>query len=180
MIAIARRAVSYVLLTLSVILFSATCTSTRPSRAILLQFTPPARSAGLIPGSWEKVESLRQGSRLVVTLKTGDRLDGAFKAVTLEALTLTDAIGKEFMVPRSEVGTIVAQVRDDLAKGALIGAGVGLSAALAALAIAGSQDGSVLPSAKWGAPLLLSGLGSLGGMLVDRAHRRQQIVYVAP
>jgi hypothetical protein len=28
--------------------------------------------------------------------------------------------------------------------------------------------------------LLLSGLGSLGGMLVDRAYKREQIVYVAP
>jgi len=47
---------------------------------------------------------------------------------------------------------IVAQVRDDLANGALMGAGVGLSAALAALAIAGSRDNYVLPLAKWGPP----------------------------
>jgi hypothetical protein len=45
--------------------------------------------------------------------------------------------------------------------------------------IAGSGDGYVLPSAKWGAPVLLSGLGSIGGMLVDRAHKPQQLVYVA-
>jgi hypothetical protein len=119
------------------------------------------------------------GSPLVVTLKTGDRLRGTLKAVTLGALTLTDPTGKEFMVPRPEVGTIVAEVRDDLANGALIGAGVGLSAALAALAIAGSRAGYVLPSAKWGAPLLLSGIGGVGGMLVDRAHKRDEMVYVA-
>lgn len=90
-----------------------------------------------------------------------------------------DASGKEFIIARSEVGTIVAQVRDDLANGALIGAGVGLSAALTVLAIVGSQDGYVLRSAKWGAPLLLSGLGGLAGMLVDRAHKRERTVYVA-
>jgi hypothetical protein len=172
--------VSSALLTLVIALLGSACASARPNRAALLQFTPPSRSAGPIPGSWEKVEGLRLGSLLVVTLKTGARLAGALKALTLGDLTLTDATGKEFMIARSEVGAIVAQVRDDLTNGALIGAGVGLSAALAALAIAGSRDGYVLPSAKWGAPLLLSGLGSLGGMLVDRAHKREQIVYVAP
>lgn len=185
MITIARHevgtsVVSSALLMLVIALSSAACASAPPNRAALLQFTSPPRSAGPIPGSWEKVEGLRLGSPLVVTLKTGARLTGALKALTLGDLTLTDATGKEFLIQRSEVGTIVAQVRDDLANGALIGAGVGLTAALAALAIAGSGDGYVLPSAKWGAPLLLSGLGSLGGMLVDRAHKRQQLVYVAP
>ena len=185
MITIARREVGRsvvfpALLTLVIALLSGACASVRPNRAALLQFSTPPRSAGLVPGSWEKVEGLRLGSSLVVTLKTGARRAGAFKAVTFGALTLTDATGKEFMIPRSEVGTIVAQVRDDVANGVLIGASVGLSTALAALAIAGSGDGYVLPSAKWGAPLLLSGLGGLGGMLVDRAHKRQQLVYIAP
>jgi hypothetical protein len=184
-ITIARReigpnVVSSVLLMLVIGLLSGACASARPNRAALLQFTPPPRSAGPIPGSWDKVDGLRLGSPLVVTLKTGARLAGALKALTPGALTLTDATGKDFMIPRSEVGTIVAQVRDGLANGALIGAGVGLSVALTVLAIVGSQDGYVLPSAKWGSPLLLSGLGGLAGMLVDRAHKRDQTVYVAP
>jgi hypothetical protein len=164
-ITIARReigpnVVSSVLLMLAIGLLSGACASARQNRAAL-QFTPPPRSAGLIPGSWEKVEGLRLGSPLVVMLKTGARLRGALKALTVGDLSLTDATGKEFIIARSEVGTIVAQVRDELANGALIGAGVGLSAALTVLAIVGSQDGYVLPSAKWGAPLLLSGLGGL-------------------
>jgi hypothetical protein len=176
---VGRNAVSSVLLILSLTPFSAGCASARPNRASLLQFTPPPRSAGLIPGSWEKVEGLRVGSPLVVTLKTGDRRRATLKGLTLGALTLTDAAGKEFMIPRSEVGTIVVQVKDDVVNGALIGAGIGLSVALAALATAGSRDGYVLPSAKWGAPLLLSGLGGLGGLLVDRAQKSEQTVYVA-
>jgi hypothetical protein len=51
-------------------------------------------------------------------LKTGARVSGALKALTVGALSLTDAAGKEFIIARSEVGTIVAQVRDDLANGA--------------------------------------------------------------
>ncbi len=84
------------------------------------------------------------------------------------------------MVSRSEVGRIVATMKDDLTNGALIGAGVGLSAALVVLAITASRDGSVLPSAKWGAPLLLSRLGGLAGVLIDRARKREEVVYIAP
>ena len=183
-ITIARRGigpnvVSSVLLILVIGLLNGACASARPNRAAL-QFTPPPRSAGLMRGSWDKVEGLRLGSPLVVTLKTGARLRGVLQALTVGALSLTDATGKEFIFARSEVGTIVARVRHDLANGALIGAGVGLGVALTVLAIVGSQDGYVLPSAKWGAPLLLSGIGSLAGMLVDRAHKRDQTVYVAP
>jgi hypothetical protein len=185
MITIARRevgrsAASSVLLTLSIVLWSSGCASARSNRPTWLQFTAAARRAGVIPGSWEKVEGLRLGSALVVTLKTGDRLEGALTRRTPGALTLTAPTGQELMVPRSEVGRIVARVRDDPTNGALIGAGVGVGAALVVLAIVGSGDGYVLPSAKWGAPLLLSGLGSLGGMLVDRAQKREEVVYLAP
>ena len=115
-----------------------------------------------------------------MTLKTGERLGGALGELTPDALTLADRTGRTFTVPRAEIRRIVVQVKDDLVNGALIGAGVGLGAALAVLAMTGSQDGYVLPSAKWGAPLLLSGIGALGGMLVDRAHTSGKTVYVAP
>jgi hypothetical protein len=169
-----------ILLTMSVALSNAACASTSPNRSRTPQLMPPDRSAGVIPGRWERVHGLRLGSPLVVTLKTGNRLEGAFKALALGALILTDAAGKEFSVPRSEVGTIVALVRDDLANGALIGAGIGLGAALAVLAIVASRDGYVLPSAKWGAPLLLSGIGSLVGILVDRARNGWELIFRAP
>jgi hypothetical protein len=71
-------------------------------------------------------------------------------------------------------------VVSDLRNGALIGAGVGLSAALVVLAITGSRDGYVLSSAKWGTPLLLSGLSSLGGVLIDCAQKREEVVHIAP
>jgi hypothetical protein len=61
-----------------------------------------------------------------------------------------------------------------------MGAGAGLGAALGLLAIIGSGDGYVLPSAKVGAPLLLSGIGALVGALVDGAHENGQVLYVSP
>jgi hypothetical protein len=78
----------------------------------------------------------------------------------------------------SQVSTV--QKKDGLANGALIGAAVGAGAALGILAIAGSGEGYVLPSAKVGAPLLLSGVGALVGALVDRAHESSRLPSVLP
>ena len=79
---------------------------------------------------------------------------------------------------RSEVSAV--QKKDGLGNGALIGAGIGAGAALGILAIVGSGDAHVLPSAKVGAPLLLSGVGALVGALVDRAHESSRLPYVLP
>lgn len=136
--------------------------------------------AKVIPGNWERVEALKRGSPLVVTLKTGDRISGAFRALRSEALALTDPAGSPLSVARLEIGKIMAPgSRDNLTNGVLIGAGVGLGAAVTILAIVGSADGYVLPSAKRGAPLLLSSVGGVVGALIDRAHNRDQLLYLA-
>jgi len=144
------------------------------------QGAPGTRQAGVIPESLEKVEALQPGAPLVVTVKSGGRLEGAFKAVGPAALTLTDRTGQAFSIPMSQVDRIAAPgTRDGLGNGVGIGAGIGLGAALAILAAVGSQDGHILPSAKVGAPLLLSGVGGVVGALVDRAHKSEQILYRA-
>jgi hypothetical protein len=137
--------------------------------------------AGVTPGSWARVEALSPGSPLLVVLKNGDRIEGAFLALRREMLALTDSAGTELNVPRSEVRTIVARgTRDDLTNGALSGAGIGAGAAVAILAVLSSGDGYILPSAKWGAPLLLSSVGAVVGAVIDRAHTGEQLLYVAP
>jgi hypothetical protein len=115
-----------------------------------------------------------------VTLKSGVRLEGAFNSLAQGELALTDRAGQPFTIASSEISRIVMQVDDTLTNGALTGGGIGLAAALALLAAAGSGEGYVLPSAKWGAPLLLSGVGIVVGMLVDRAHKGQDLIYVTP
>ena len=157
------------------------CASVGRSRSSAPQSTTGASRAGVIPSAWEQVEALRPGSPLLITLKSGDRIDGAFEALRPETLALTDPAGTELSVPRSEVLKIVARgARDSLSNGALTGAAIGLGAAVAILAVIASGDGYVLPSAKWGAPLLLSSVGGVVGAVIDRAHRSQQLLYVAP
>lgn len=147
----------------------------------LLQSPNSGQRAEVIPGSWEKVVVLRPGSRAVVTLMDGERLEGAFRVLGPGDLGLTDSAGRDFSVARSNIRQIVARgEQDDLTNGALIGAGIGLGTAAAILAVIASGDGYVLASAKWGAPLLLSAVGGVIGVFVDRAHRDDQVVYVTP
>lgn len=169
-----------ILLMLSATSLTAACASTGRQWSGLVQGPPSAHHGGLIPESRQKVEALQLGAALVVTLKTGERLEGAFKAVGPSVLALTDRAGTEFSVPMSQVDRIVAPgTRDGLTNGVAIGACIGFGAALAILAAVGSQDGYVLPSAKVGAPVLLSGVGGLVGAFVDRAHKSEQVLYRA-
>lgn len=147
----------------------------------VLQSPPGAQRAAVTPGSWEKVVALRPGSLVVVTLMDGARLEGAFRALGRDDLGLTGSAGRDFAVARSNVRQIMARAqRDPLGNGALIGAGIGLGIAATVLAVAASGDGYVLASAKWGAPLLLSAVGGLIGVFVDRAHTDDQMVFVRP
>jgi hypothetical protein len=155
------------------------CASVGWSRSVAHQSATDGRT-DVIPGSWERVDRLPAGTRVAVTLKTGARIEGRFKARRPDAVVLTDADGNERSVPTSDVFRVTAPARDSLTSGALIGAGIGLGTAIAVLAIAGSGEGYLLPSAKWGAPLLLSSVGSLAGMVVDRMHTREELIYTAP
>ena len=142
----------------------------------------PAASANHVrqsAGVWSCLEGLPLGSPLVVTLHSGDRMEGAFRGLRADVLLLTDPVEREFNFPISEVRAIELKTSDDLRNGVLIGAAVGLGAALAILMALGAGDGYVLPSAKWGAPLLLSSVGGVIGALVDRARKSNRVVCFA-
>jgi hypothetical protein len=149
---------------------------TRLAAAVALW--PASAEAQTMVRSFEELMGiLKAEEKVIVTDMRGRRVKGAVTAVDEDSLLLaTDGRSQTFA--RSEVSTV--RVADGLGNGALIGAGAGLGAALSVLAIAGSRDGYILPSAKVGAPLLLSGIGALVGALVDRAHERGRVLYVSP
>jgi hypothetical protein len=71
-------------------------------------------------------------------------------------------------------------LRVDRAELVACGAGTGLGVGVAILGALGPQDGYVLPSAKAGAPILLSAVGALIGILIDRAHHPpEHVLYLA-
>jgi hypothetical protein len=170
--------IAYAAYALTISFASSACALTNRTWPSALTLTPAG--PGITPGSWDRVQRLELGSRLVVTLKSGVRLEGAFNGLAQREMVLTDRAAQPLTITRSEISRIATRVDDTLANGALTGAGIGLAAALAVLATVGSGEGYVLPSAKWGAPALLAGVGIVVGVLVDRAHKGQEVIYMTP
>ena len=111
----------------------------------------------------------------------GAHVEATFGMLRPDALLLTDSAGLNRSVARSTIDQILLRdAPDDPVNGALFGAGIGLGAAVTILAVAAAGEGHVVASAKWGAPLLFSAVGGVIGLFVDRAHRRDQLVYERP
>lgn len=107
--------------------------------------------------------------------------EAVFRILNPTELGLTDSGGRDFGVAKPNLRQIVSRgERDSPVNGALIGAGIGSATAAILLAVAATGDGYVLASAKWGVPLLLSAVGGVIGVFVDRAHTDDQVVYVRP
>jgi hypothetical protein len=146
--------------------------------AAAVAFWPASAGAQTTARSFEGLTGMLKADQTVIVMDmTGRRVKGALTAVDENSLSLaTD--GRTHTFALSEISTV--RVPDGLGNGALIGAGAGLGAALGILAIIRSGGDDVLPSAKVGAPLLLSGIGALVGILIDRAHEGGRLLYVSP
>jgi hypothetical protein len=139
---------------------------------------PASAEAQTMARSFEELKGIVKAEEtVIVTDMRGRRVKGALTAVDEDSLSLAKG-GRSQTFARSEVSSV--RVPDGLGNGALIGAGAGLGAALGILAIAGSGDGYVLPSATVVAPLLFSGIGALLGVLFDRGHEGGRVLYLSP
>ena len=140
--------------------------------------------AGVVPGRWQKVDALQPGKEIVVTLKSGDHIEGTFKSSGPEELTWIDPNGREQMVPRSEVRKIVSveKIKDRLRNGVLIelgvGSGVGLFGYSIAEQVAGGEGAFNEYSLSFA--LLGAGIGALVGMTVDAVRQETEVLYQAP
>jgi hypothetical protein len=139
---------------------------------------PACAEAQTTARSFEELMGIVKAEETVIVIDMrGRRFKGVLTPIDKDTVSLaTDGRTRTFA--RSEVGTV--RVPEGFGNGALIGAGAGLGTALGILAIAGSGDGYVLPSAKVGAPLLLSGIAALLGALIDRAHDGGRVLYAPP
>jgi hypothetical protein len=131
----------------------------------------PARSFGDLIGI------LKPNTTIAITDTGGHRVKGTLVAIDENALSLSTE-GRSQVFPKQAIMTV--RLTDGVGDGALIGAGAGLGAALGLLGTLGSRDGYVLPSAKVGAPLLLSGIGAIVGALIDRGREGDRLLYASP
>lgn len=157
------------------------CASTSAGRWIVVSQARASESGRPVAGDWRRIETLPIGTSIVVTLKTRSRVVGTLADLDDDALSIVITKGTELTLPKSDVQQIASPAMEDgLINGAAIGSGIGIATAVTILAVAGSGGAYVLPSAKWGAPLLLTAGGALLGMVVDRAHKGERVLYRAP
>jgi len=145
---------------------------------------------GQVPlGRWEKVAILLPGTQIVVELKSGERMEGAYKSLGPDAIVIAEAGEQERTVAKSMVQSIrtAAKVRDRLRNGALIGTLIGAAAGvigMVAFANAktngpvywGDEDG---PGYLIGAALVGGGIGAAMGAVVDASIKGRELLYQA-
>lgn len=138
--------------------------------------------AGVIPGQWEKVEATAPGSQIVVFLKSGDRIEGAFKEVGEEDLAIADGQG-ERRLPKTGVAKVeTAPFNDGKGDGTLTGAALGALGLGVLAAWAGANDdmsNNTGTAAALGAALG-AGAGAGIGFALDSAKKGSTVLYKAP
>jgi hypothetical protein len=146
--------------------------------AITVALWPARAEAQTTASSFKELAGIvRTDETIIVTDTTARTIKGVLTAIDDDSLSLATG-GRTRIFVRSDVRSV--RLADGVGNGALIGGSAGLGSALGILAVLGSEGGYVLPSAKVGAPLLLSGLGALVGALIDRAHEGGRVLYLSP
>jgi hypothetical protein len=134
--------------------------------------------AAVIPGRWEKVDGLQEGTGIMVELKSGDLLEGAFKLASPQELTIIDLSGSDQQLPKTAVAKIVTaeKVKDGLNNGMLIGMGVGTGVAVGAVAL--STGGISEECSVCGLAILLGFAGGSDmGAAIDAIHQKPEVLY---
>jgi len=140
-------------------------------------------------GRWEKVDSLQPGTRILVKLKAGDRLEGAFTSSSADILVLSESSGQERTFAKSMVRSVetAAGVPDRLRNGVLIGLVAGAAAGILGLVVYANAktNGPVYWGDEEGSGYLIagalvgSGIGAASGAAIDAAIRKRAVLYEA-
>ena len=139
-------------------------------------------NAAVVPGRWEKVDSLPPGQQIIVTLKAGDSIECSLKESETDDLTVVTSTGSELKLAKSEVRKIVSAEKtgDSLLNGTLIGAGVGGAISILPFIIIGARSDVDLSAENMGLIGLLIGGGAAVGLAADAAIKGHEVLYQAP
>jgi hypothetical protein len=121
----------------------------------------------VIPGRWEKVDSLQAGSNVVVELVSGDRVEGELLSSAADALTIRDN-GAARVIPKEAVSRVLVARRTGK-HGALYGAAIGAGAGVATgLAVSSQFDETFFARADL-MGLTCGAIGALTGAVIGNA-----------
>lgn len=145
--------------------------------------------AGVVPGRWEKVDALDEGTPMLVLLHSGERLRVTLVRSDADSLMLLTEDGIPLLLPKPQVKRItgVEAIRDRLHDGTLIGLAAGFAAGFVGLAAYNAHvtaggpiwDGEALGYYA-GAGLLGAGIGALAGAVIDASARSPEEYYRSP
>lgn len=131
------------------------------------------------PGSWDKVDALPPGNQIIITLKSGVRMDGAFHNSSPQDLALTALTGGEQRIPKADVRVVISEKKDTVVDGLLLGTAIGAGAGV----LWGYGRSNFLCKTgcalTWGV-ILGSPIGALVGWLRDRKQKQTEVLYQAP
>ncbi len=126
-------------------------------------------NAQVIPGRWEKVDSLPTTSQLMITLKSGNEANYIFNSSDSANLAVQSESGVELVIPKADVAKVV-QLKPPSNRAAWIGAGVGAAAGALPIVIAFcSAEGCRGEGNIVAATVTVSGLAALVGYSIGKA-----------
>jgi len=129
---------------------------------------------------WSRLSGVATGTKLLVKLKDGKKVEGTFTAVSDTSLTLTvKKAAKE--VRRDDVESVHEVSKKGAGKATLIGAGIGAGLG-AGLGIAAEQNDDdsffeTKDSITAGVIVVTTGIGALTGFLIGRTGKKRVLLY---
>ena len=144
----------------------------------LVLSTLPTR-AGVIPDRWEKVDALKPGCKIVVQLKSQDRVEGTLMETNQKALMLASEDGSIKEIPKLAVQTVTQERPSN--RSTWIGTGIGGAAGAGIGAgLSGGLDETFLARTDLMA-LTFGAVGALAGAMIGRtlSKPRQEVLYRA-
>jgi len=149
--------------------------------SILLSSVPAiGQTPTVATNDWSRLNSVNQGSKLEIKLKSGKTIGGKLTNVSDSGLSVL-AKDKSVDVKREDVSAVYQVSRKSATTAALIGMGVGAGVGLGVGLSGRSNDGfeKIDNAATAGLTVLGAGAGALVGYLFGRSGRKKELIYQA-
>ena len=144
--------------------------------------------AGVIPGRWDKVDSLDLPVDVIVLLKEGKRVEGSLTVRTEESLLIQTSRRDTLTLQRRTIRRVMKAERtpDSTRNGTLIGTGVGFGIGFGTMvAVEKSVTASSFELAEENLSLAIlggligAGVGAVSGWAIDRHEPTHEVLYKA-
>jgi len=145
--------------------------------------------AGVVPGHWEKVETLERDAAIIVFLQGGDRLECTYQATTDSQLVVATADQPDLTLPKATINKVTGTqlINDSTRNGTWIGAGIGFGGGFAGMvAWEKSKTASGYSLAEENVGYAVAGglvgaaAGAVLGRIIDGRTKSPEVLYQSP